>query len=185
MIALTWVLDLPAATDMGAVRALGSRTGEALAESDGLLAAVVGVAEAGVEDATHNALALATVWANSSRMNAFVWGTAMAGIERELARPSGRLWSVSSVQLDRAKLAKATHLGLTRAAASGAPLASRVDAHKGEVGRAVAGKSTALALRGLDVDTWDEVSVDAWTGRPRAYAGRVFQVVAAAAPERA
>ena len=185
MIALTYVLDLPRATEMGAVRAIASRTGDVLAESDGLLAGVVGVAEAGVEEASQNSLVLTTVWANSSRMNAFVWGTAMAGIERELARPSGRLWAVSSVQLDRAKLAKASHVGVTRTAGNSESLAARVDAHKGEVGRAAAGKSTALALRGLDVATWDEVSVDAWTGRPRAYAGRVFQVVAAAAPERA
>ena len=64
------------------------------------------------------------------------------------------------------------------------PLAARVEDHKGAVGQALAGKSTALALRGLDVATWDEVSVDVWTGRPRSYAGRVFKVVAAAAPER-
>ena len=74
MIALTYVLDLPRVTEMGGVRALASRTGEALAESDGLLASLVGVAEAGVEEATHNSLVLASVWANSSRMNAFRLG---------------------------------------------------------------------------------------------------------------
>ena len=42
----------------------------------------------------------------------------MTAIERDLARPSGRLWSVTSVQLDRGKFAKASHLGLTRVAAS-------------------------------------------------------------------
>jgi len=53
------------------------------------------------------------------------------------------------------------------------------------VGRALAGKSTALALRGLDVASWDELEVSVWTGRPRSFAGRVFQVVSAVAPERA
>ena len=185
MIALTWVIDLPRGTDGRSVRSLAGRTGEVLAQSDGLLAGVVGVAEVGVDDATQNAFALATVWANSSRVNAFVWGGAMAAIERELARPSGRLWSVTSVQLDRAKFAKSTHLGLVRTAATGASLSARVEEHKGEVGRALAGKSTALALRGLDVASWDELEVSVWTGRPRSFAGRVFQVVSAAAPERA
>ena len=184
MIALTFVLDLPRGTDMASVRALAGRTSEALAASDGLLAGVLGVAEVGVEEATQNSLCIATIWANSSRMNAFAWGEAMTAIERDLARPSGQLWSVSSVQLDRGKVAEASHLGLTRVAANQMPLAARVEGHKGAVGLALAGKSTAMAFRGLDLATWDEVSVDVWTGRPRAYAGRVFKVVNATAPQR-
>lgn len=181
MIAWTWVLDVPRGTRLDGVAA---RTGEALGESEGLLAGLVAVAEAGVEDAPQTALALVSVWANGSRLNAFVWGDAMASLERDLARPSGRLWSVTSVQRDRERLLKATHAGLAVSAPMTAPLAERVDAHRGEVGRALAGRSTALACRGLDPHTWDEASIDAWTGRPRAYAGRVFSVVRAAAAER-
>ena len=185
MIALTLVTDLPRTTPMNAVRDRARADGRALAGSDGVLAAFAAVAEVGVEGATHNSFAIVSVWANSSRMSAFLWGETMASIERDLARPSGRLWAVTSVQLDRARVLKATHVGITVvAAAQDRALATRVDDHKGAVSRALAGKSTALAARGIDVASWDECALDAWTGRPRTYAGRVFQVVSAAAPER-
>jgi hypothetical protein len=186
MIALSWTLDLPRATDAGALRSTGSALGSALGESDGLLAGIVGVTGAGIDGAAHTSIALLSVWSNSSRLSRFLWSDAMATFERELARPSGRLWAVSSVQLDRTRLAKATHCGLTVThTPPDAPLAARVDAHRAAVDRALAGRSCALACRGLDAATWDEASLDAWTGRPRAYDGKVFEVVAAVASSSA
>ena len=182
MIALTWVLDLPRATDMTAVRAR-LEEGGALGQSDGLLAGLFGVAEAGVEEASQSAIVHASVWANSSRMGKFLWSDAMASFERDFARPSGRLWSVTSVQLDRARLANATHLGLaTTSGGVTGNLADRVTQHMAATGLALAGRSTALACRGLDPATWDEASIEAWTGRPRKYEGRLFAVVSAFTP---
>jgi len=185
MIAYTWVLDLPRSSDMAGVRAIAESLGDSLAGSDGLLAGLVGVTEAGTEGEQHTALALLTVWANTSRMNAFIWGDAMASVEHHLARPSGRLWSVGSVQLDRTRVGSVTHVGLDISANRPyETLAEVVDAQQGSASRAMAGRSSALACRGLDPTTWERVSIDAWTGRPRDDDARVFRTVSAVAPER-
>ena len=182
MIALTWVLDLPRATDIAAVRTRLEQGGT-LGRPDGLLAGFFGVAEAGVEDASQSAIAHVSVWANSSRMGKFLWSDTMASFERDFARPSGRLWSVTSVQLDRARLANGTHLGLATApGAVNGNLPDRVKGHMAATGLALAGRSTALSCRGIDPSTWDEASIEVWTGRPRGYAGRLFAVANAYAP---
>ena len=183
MIALTWVLALPRATDMARVRARLEHDGAVLSQSDGLLAGLLGVSEAGVENASHSAIAHASVWANSSRMGQFLWSDTMVTFERDFARPSGRLWSVTSVQLDRSRLVDATHLGIAKTSAAPAgTLPAIVDEHKAGAARSMVGRSTALACRGVDPATWDEGSIDAWTGRPRTFAGSVFSVVSVAAP---
>lgn len=185
MIALTWVIDLPRTAPSAEAHAHAQTLGAALAASDGLLAGITAVGEAGQEGADNNAYASFTIWANSSRLSAFLWGDAMASVERDFARPSGRLWAVSSVQMDRAKLLNSTHAGLlVTAATPGQTLKAIVDDHKGSASRSVAGRSTGLACRGLDVSSWDEAQIEAWTGRPRGFEGRVFQVVTAAVPER-
>ena len=176
MIALTWFLDLPLATDASLVRAHAARLGAALDDTDGLLAGVVGVAEAGVDGETRNRLALISLWGNSSRMAQFLWSDAVAGIERELARPSARLWSVTTARLDGKRIASPTHAGVSVTPAANHPLADRVAEHRGAADRAIAGRSTALSARGFDTASWEEVSVDVWTGRPRTYDGIVVPV---------
>ena len=183
MIALTWVLALPRATDMARVRARLEHDGAALAQSDGLLAGLLGVSEAGVENASHSAIAHASVWANSSRMGQFLWSDTMVTFERDFARPSGRLWSVTSVQMDRSRVFDVTHFGFSMAsAAATGTLPTLVDEHKATTARAMVGRSTVLACRALDPATWDEASIDAWTGRPRAHDGSLFSVVSVVAP---
>ena len=176
MIALTWLLDLPLATDRAAVRGHAGALGAALDETDGLLAGAVGLAEAGVEGEARNRLLFLSLWGNSSRMSQFLWSDAVAGLERELARPLARLWSVTTVRLNAERLAKATYAGLAVTSAAQDPLAERVSAQRGVVDRAIAGKSTALSARGFDTATWDELSLDVWTGRPRTPQGVVVPV---------
>jgi len=185
MIAYTWVLELPRNTDMAEIRAVAERLGDSLADADGLLAGLVGINEAGHEGESRNAFALLSVWANTSRMNAFIWGDAMASVEHNVTRPSGRLWSVSSVQMDRGRLLAASHAGLDiRANRTYETLADAVDAQQGSAARAMVGRSSALACRGLDPATWERVSIDAWSGRPRDDETRVFRAIRAVAPER-
>jgi hypothetical protein len=182
MIALTWVIDVPLAMNMDQIRATAESTGESLAQSQGLLAGVTGVTVAGVEDAQRNTIAMLTIWNNTSRMAEFLWGDATAEVEKRLARPTAHVWPVSSVQLDRTRFANATHAGLhILPRTSFNPISSVVNQHRSAVNRAAAGRSTALACRGLDPKTWEDVSIDVWTGRPRSYDGRVFHVVRAIA----
>jgi len=177
MIAMTWVIDVPLAMDMEAVRATAESTGEALSTTAGLLAGVTAVSLAGVEGGTRNSVGMLTVWANSSRMAEFLWGDATAEVERRLSRPSARIWTVSSVQLDRARFANATHEGVYIRPRTGDLIGGIVAEQRAAASRAAAGRATALACRGLDPNSWEDVSVDAWVGRPRSYDGRVLTIV--------
>ena len=182
MIALTWVIDVPLNSDMDAIRATAESTGEALEASAGLLAGVTAVSVAGVDDYVRNSVAMLTVWANTSRMAEFLWGDATAQVERKLARPSARTWTVSSVQLNRAIFAGVTHAGLyVRPRMDGGPISSIVAGQRQAAAQAAAGRANALTCRGLDPNTWEDVSIDAWRGRPRSYNGRLFSVVRAIA----
>jgi hypothetical protein len=182
MIALTWVIDVPLSTDMDAIRSTAESTGDALAESPGLLAGITAISVAGVDDYVRNSVAMLTVWANTSRMAEFLWGDATAQVERKLARPSARTWTVSSVQLNRGIFSTVTHAGLhVRPRTDFGPLSQIVSGHRANVAQTAAGRANALACRGLDPNTWEDVSVDAWRGRPRSYDGRLFSVVRAVA----
>lgn len=182
MIALTWVIDVPLATDMTAIRATAESTADALEESPGLLAGLTAITVAGKDLATRNTAAMLTVWANTSRMAEFLWGDATAEVEQRLARPTAHMWPVSSVQLDRTRFPNITHAGLhILPRVTYNPISSLVKQQRTATQRAAAGRSTALACRGLDPKTWEDVSIDAWVGRPRAYDGRVFEVVRAIA----
>ena len=182
MIALTWVIDVPLATNMEAIRTTAESTADALDASPGLLAGVTAVTVAGEDQATRNAVALVTVWANTSRMAEFLWGDATAQVEQRLARPSAHVWPVSSVQLDRTKFPRVTHVGLNIApSVAHSPIANIVKNQRDASAKAALGRSTALTCRGLDARTWEDVNIDAWIGRPRSYDGRVFGVVRAVA----
>ena len=181
MIALTWMIDVPLAMDMSGVRAVAQSTGDSLENSPGLLAGVTCVSEAGADGSMQNTIALLSVWANTSRMSEFLWGEATAQVERKLARPSARIWTVSSVQLDRARFSSATHAGVFIRPRIGDFVSEYVKQQRDAAAKAAAGRSTALACRGLDPNSWEDVSVDAWVGRPRSYSGRVLNVVRAIA----
>ena len=112
MIALTWVIDVPLATNMAAIRATAESTGESLEASPGLLAGITAMTVAGEAGAPRNTVAMLTVWANTSRMAEFLWGDATAEVEARLARPTAHMWPVSSVQLDRSRFPNITHAGL-------------------------------------------------------------------------
>jgi hypothetical protein len=182
VIALTWVIDVPLATDMNAIRATAEATGDSLDASPGLLAGLTAVSIAGEDMATRNSVAMLTVWANTSRMAEFLWGDATAEVERRLARPTAHVWPVSSVQLDRSKFANTTHAGLhVRPSTSSGLISGMVERQREAAQRAAAGRSTTLTCRGLDPKSWEDLNIDAWTGRPRTYEGRVFTVVRAIA----
>ncbi|MGC4173948.1 MAG: DUF4865 family protein [Demequina sp.] len=182
---MTWVIDVPLAMDMNAVRNTAASTGEALSQTAGLLAGVTAVSTAGFDEATRNSIAMLTIWANTSRMAEFLWGDATARIEQHLARPSARMWTVGSIQLERPRFPAITHVGLwVRPRMSWEPIGAVVEMQRQAAAKSLAGRSTALACRGLDPNTWEDVSIDAWQGRPRRYDGQVFNVVRAVLPER-
>lgn len=182
MIAMTWIIDVPLTTDMGEIRAIATSTADALEQSAGLLAGITGISEAGVDEESRNSIGMLTIWANTSRMAEFLWGDATAQVERRLARPSARIWTVSSVQLDRPTFARVSHAGLfVRPRANNGPISALVDEQRTAAARSGAGRATGLACRALDPGSWEDASIDAWTGRPRSYDGRVLRIVKAVA----
>jgi hypothetical protein len=182
VIALTWVIDMPLATNMAAIRDTAESTGASLEASPGLLTGITAMTVAGQGESTRNTVAMLTVWANTSRMAEFLWGDATAEVEKRLARPTAHIWPVSSVQLDRSRFPNITHAGLhIMPRMTYNPISSLVKQQRTATQKAAAGRSTALACRGLDPKTWEDVSIDAWIGHPRAYDGRVFEVVQAIA----
>jgi hypothetical protein len=185
MIAMTWLIDVPLFTSMEPIRETAESTAQSLSESAGLLAGVTAISQAGVEGETRNSIAMLTIWANTSRMAEFLWGDATARVERQLARPSARIWTVSTVKVERTRFPNVTHAGVhIRPRISHDLIASVVANQRVAAGHAAAGRSTGLTCRGLDPNSWEDVSVDAWVGRPRSYDGRVLQIVRAVAGER-
>ena len=97
MLAMQYVIGLPADYDMGIIRHRVATRGAAMDAFPGLGLKAYGIRERGIDDAPANEYAPFYLWRTLTGMNAFLWGDGFAGICRDFGRPEVRQWAGAGV----------------------------------------------------------------------------------------
>ncbi|GIG54522.1 DUF4865 family protein [Demequina activiva] len=184
MIVLHCSVALPRDYDMARVRSRIAADGPAMDAAAGLVLFAHGVREAGSGGVGAHRYSQVSVWANTSRMGAYLWG--VGGLERvraQYGRVEVTVSPVAGLQLDRAAMPSATILEIVDGVADAdTPLSRLGEAAKDAAAKAIKSRDVHAAIRGLDAQTGRTWACDIRTGLPRDSDGESFELVHLSAP---
>lgn len=156
-----------------------------LDQASGLVMFAHGLREAGADGVTAHRYLLASVWANTARMSAYLWDE--GGFERVRAQYGGahvRTWPLAGLQLDRAALSRADRLevgvGPPQADTALSVLAGRA---RDAADKAMSSKDIHAAVRGVDPGTGATLSIDVRTARSRDPQGADYELLHLSVPD--
>ena len=186
MIALHCTVTLPRDYDLDRVRARIAATAGEHDDATGLVLFAHGLREAGTAGIAAHRYALVSVWANTSRMGAYMWEE--GGLERVRAQYgaiTATLWPLAGLQIDRSRADTASTLEIgTGPANADAPLWRLGGAQKAAAARAMGSRDVHAAAHGIEAATGASWWCHVRTGRSRADEGESYALAHLSLPDR-
>ncbi len=179
MLAMQYVIGLPADYDMGIIRHRVATRGAAMDAFPGLGLKAYGIRERGIDDAPANEYAPFYLWDDAGAAADFLWGgEGFDGIVRDFGRPAVHTWVPTVFEAGPAQPLDVTHALLrTQQIASDADLVATAGRLRDHVAAQAADPLVHLAFAGIDPTTWHSVEFRTVAGTPESPKGTILTVL--------
>ncbi|MFI7385424.1 DUF4865 family protein [Streptomyces sp. NPDC049813] len=186
MYAMQYEITLPAAHDMGLIRARVAARGHLLDDFPGLGIKAYLMRERGVGGSPVNQYAPFYLWNSPRAMNSFLWGSGFQGIVQDFGRPSVRHWTGVAYEEGRAASGPVrTAVRRRTPIAEDAELPALMAASVDDTARLAAADGAVLAATAVDPDRWQLVTFSLWDHDAPEAPGDLCQVLHLSQPGRA
>lgn len=186
MIALHCSISLPRDYDLARVRTRVAKEAPPYDDAAGLVLFAHAMREAGSGGVTAHRYTQVSVWANTSRMGAYLWGE--GGLERvraQYGQVQVAVRPIAGLQIDAAKLATADTLEISASPSDAdTPLSVLGTRAKDGADKALSSRDVHAAARCLDAQTGVLHGYDLRTGLSRHGDGESFSLLHLSAPPR-
>jgi len=186
VLAMQYVIGLPADYDMGIIRHRVATRGAAMDAFPGLGLKAYGIRERGIADAPANEYAPFYLWRTLTGMNAFLWGDGFAGICRDFGRPEVRQWAGAGVVAGPARdTPDCPRLATVDASPfpPGADPRATVEAALSALADRASVHGVHTSAVGVDARRWELVHFTLWSDDAPAGAGARYTILHLSKPE--